>query len=135
MNRRKTRELTFKLVYESIIHKFDCDEVFENFIENEVAGKEDKFKDIDLKYLKKKLKDICEKNEELKGYISESSQKWKFERISKINVAILFVAIYEIKYEDDIPKAVSINEALELSKKYSEEKSKSFINGILDKID
>ena len=41
----------------------------------------------------------------------------------------------EIKYEDDIPKAVSINEALELSKKYSEDKSKSFINGILDKID
>jgi N utilization substance protein B len=75
-----------------------------------------------------------EKREELDALIEANLVKWKLSRVSKINLSILRVALYEMKYVEDIPHNVSINEAVEISKKYSDEQSAAFINGILDKI-
>ena len=76
-----------------------------------------------------------EKNKEQIDKLIEKNLKsdWKIERISKIDLAILKIAIYEIKYKD-IPFKVGINEAVELAKKYGEDNSKNFVNGILASI-
>ena len=74
----------------------------------------------------------CSRNmEKIDNIIRRNSKGWKFERISKVDLSILRLALYEILYRDDIPESVSINEAVELAKKYGGEKTGSFINGIL----
>lgn len=77
---------------------------------------------------------VTEKTEELDEYISEFSNGWKIKRIPKVNVAILRLAIYEMKYENEVPVSVAINEAVELAKKYSGKEDASFINGILGSV-
>ena len=77
---------------------------------------------------------VTEKTEELDEYISKFSNGWKIKRIPKVNVAILRLAIYEMKYENEVPVSVAINEAVELAKKYSGKEDASFINGILGSV-
>ena len=67
-------------------------------------------------------------------HIQEHASNWKFERIAKVDLAILRLAIYELLHRTDIPPIVSINEAIDLSKVFSNPDSKRFINGILDKM-
>lgn len=74
---------------------------------------------------------VAENLAALDEIIRKNSLKWKFERISRIAVSILRVAVYELLYMDDIPREVTINEAVELSKKYDTEESFTFVNGIL----
>ena len=66
--------------------------------------------------------------------ISKTSQNWRLERIARVDHSILRLAVYELLYRDDIPPKVSINEAIDLGKKFGTEESGAFINGILDKI-
>jgi len=66
--------------------------------------------------------------------IQENLHNWKIERISKVNLSILRIATYELLYDKEVPRGVAINEALEITRRYSDEKSVSFINGVLDKI-
>ena len=66
--------------------------------------------------------------------IKAALDKWKIDRISKVNLTILRLAVYGMKYVDDVPAKVAINEAIEIAKVYSDEKSVSFINGVLDKV-
>ena len=130
MNRTAIREKAFKLIYSLEIQKYNSlqeqiDLYFESedivdleareYIQDAVLGIEDN---------KKEIVELIEKN--LKA-------EWKIERISKIDLAILKLAIYEIKYKD-IPFKVVINEAVELAKKYGEDASKNFVNGILASI-
>ena len=75
-----------------------------------------------------------EHSEEIDGKIRGLAQNWDFDRIAKIDLAILRVAIYEMLFRPDIPPVVSINEAIDLSKEYSNADAKRFINGILDKL-
>ena len=77
---------------------------------------------------------VYEKSKELDNYIKEHLKGWTMDRICKTDLAILKLAIYEILYRDDIPYKVSINEAVELAKMFSEENSPSFINGVLAEI-
>jgi len=72
--------------------------------------------------------------EVIDGHINEHANNWTFERIAKVDLAILRLAIYELLYRTDIPPIVSINEAIDLSKIFSNPDSKRFINGILDKM-
>lgn len=72
---------------------------------------------------------------EINKIIKEYADNWSLERINHIDRNILRIAIYEILYREDIPRSVSINEAIELAKKYGTENSFSFVNGILGKID
>lgn len=129
MRRSAIRELTFKLLYSIEIQQEDTEEQIDLYIENsEIKDDETKL------YIKDVTKGINEHNDEIINIISENlKQDWKVERISKIDLAILKLAIYEIKYAD-IPFKVAINEAVELAKKYGEDSSSTFINGILAKI-
>ena len=76
-----------------------------------------------------------EHEEEIDAKISENLKKgWKISRISKVSLALLRLAVYEILYRDDVPTSVSINEAVELSKKYTVKEDTSFINGVLGSV-
>lgn len=130
MSRKKSREKAMEMLFGITINKETSEEVIETFKENN----KEELQDIDLIYIRNILKGIEEKKEELDELISSLLQKWKIERISKVNLTILRLAIYEIKYVDDVPGKVAVNEALELAKIYSDEKSISFINGVLDKV-
>ena len=130
MKRSAIRELTFRLVYSLEIQKTDdLEEQIELYLEcNEVNEEEAK------EYIKDAIKGIDEHKEEIESLIEKNLKAdWKIERISKIDLSLLKLAIYEIKYKE-IPYKVAINESLELAKKYGEETSKNFINGILASI-
>jgi len=89
---------------------------------------------IDEKYYKKTSTNFIENLNKINELIKEYSSAWKLNRIDKIDIAIMRLAITEMKYDDDIPVSVSINEAIELCKKYSSDDSHKFINGILGNI-
>lgn len=130
MNRKKSREYLMQLVYQMQITKESAGEVFDTFIENEELSKDG----IDLSYIKTCLIGIMTNKDIIDEKISENLVNWKIGRISKVNLAILRVAIYELLYKEDIPAKVAMNEAIEICKEFSEEKSVSFINGVLDKV-
>lgn len=129
MNRTKTRELAFKLLYQIEIQKVINNEDLEIFFENNEIESQDA-KD----YINDVVYGINSHSKEILELISKNLKKdWEIERISKINLALLKLAIYEIKYKK-LPYKVVINEVVELAKKYGEETSKLFINGILASI-
>ena len=127
MKRSEIRELAFRLIYSLEIQKpenleeqidlyLECEEVEEN------EAKE---------YIKDAVFGIKENIIDIQGLIEKNLKSdWKIDRISKIDLSLLKLAIYEIKYKK-IPYKVAINECLELSKKYGEDSSKNFVNGIL----
>lgn len=126
MNRSKTRELAFKLLYQIEIQKEINEENIQLFFyNNEVNSIESREYIIDI------INGINKYSKEIVEQISKNlKQDWEIERVSKINLALLKLAIYEIKYKE-LPYKVVINEVVELAKKYGEETSHSFINGIL----
>ena len=127
MKRSAIRELTFRLIYSLEIQKAeDLEEQIELYLEcNEVEDNEAK------EYIKDAIIGINENINEIQGLIEKNLKAdWKIDRISKIDLSLLELAIYEIKY-NEIPYKVAINESIELAKKYGEETSKNFINGIL----
>lgn len=77
---------------------------------------------------------VSDRKGELDRVIRKASKNWRVERMSKLDISILRVAVYEILFREDIPPKVSINEAVELAKRYGSEESSSFINGVLDHI-
>lgn len=129
MKRSAIRELTFKLLYSIEIQQENTDEQIDLYMENnEITDEETKT------YIEDVTKGINENKEEIVNLISSNlKEDWNLDRISKINLAILKLAIYEIKFTD-IPYKVAINEAVELAKKYGEDSSATFINGVLANI-
>lgn len=127
MNRSAIRENAFKLIYSLEIQKPEnLEEQMDLFFES------NNIKDVEAKkYIKNVVLGI-DKNEEqiLENIEKNLKEDWKLNRISKMDLSILKLAIYEIKFTD-IPYKVAINEAVELAKKYGEDKSKNFVNGIL----
>jgi N utilization substance protein B len=87
--------------------------------------------DMDVDYLEKTIADMIDNMEEIDKYIRDNSKDWKINRIAKVDLAVLRIALSEILYNKTIPESVSINEAVEISKKFSNEDSHKFINGIL----
>ena len=129
MNRSQIRELAFKLLYQIEIQKEISDEDMLLFFENNNISSEEA-----KRYIKDVVKGTSTNSQEILELISNNLKKdWNLERITKVNLALLKLAIYEIKYKD-IPFKVAINEAVELAKKYGEETSPVFINGILASI-
>ena len=126
MNRTAIREQAFKLIYSLEIQKSSNAEEIELFIENNaILENEDK------EYIKEMANGIKENNQDISNTIQKNLKKdWTIERISKVDLSILKLAIYEIKYKN-IPFKVAINEAVELAKRYGEDQSSSFINGVL----
>ena len=126
MNRSQARELAFKLLYQIEIQKEITQEDIDIFFENnDIKSKEAReyIEDV-IKGTQKEAKNIVQEIEK------NLKQDWEIDRISKINLALLKLAIYEIKYKK-LPFKVVINEVVELAKKYGEETAKVFINGVL----
>ena len=130
MNRSAIRENTFKLIYSLEIQKAEnIEEQIELFfVCNNIKDEEAK------KYIKTEILGIEENKEKILESIEKNlKEDWKLSRISKMDLSILELAIYEIKF-GQIPYKVVINEAVELAKSYGEDKSKNFVNGILASI-
>ena len=129
MKRKRSREIAMELLFSMEISKNSYEQTIESFIENYEMD----LKTIDLEYIKKVMKSVTDYKEEIDEIIKNSLINWTIERVSKVNLVIVRVAIAEMLYIDDVPEVVAINEAIELTKKYSDDKSVSFVNGALDK--
>jgi N utilization substance protein B len=132
MSRTVARESAFKIVFETAFQAETPDELYERFFELQ-DEKLDVTED-DQKYIKDIINGINENLTTIDEKIKSHLKDWSFERISKVDLAILRISTFEILYRDDIPVKVSVNEAVELAKQYSDEASSSFINGILAEI-
>ena len=130
MNRKLSREKAMELFFGMTCSKDTVEEAVETFIDNY----EGDIKELDLTYIKKALIGIENNKEAIDEAISSNLQNWKIDRISKVNLTILRLAAYEILFDEEVPRSVAINEALDITRKYSDEKSVSFDNGVLDKI-
>lgn len=130
MKRSEVRELAFKLIYSIEIQKeTDLEEQINIYLESQEIDDENA-----IKYIKDCIYGINKNKEDIIKVIEGTLQSdWKIDRISKINLSLLELAIYEIQYKD-IPYKVEINEVVELAKKYGEEQSSKFINGALAKV-
>ncbi|MBR4072454.1 MAG: transcription antitermination factor NusB [Clostridia bacterium] len=123
MTRKEARDITFILIFEKLFSDSSPDEILQLASEVRDIEPDDYVTDV--------FKGVCEKEEELTSIISQKAIGWSISRISKTSLAVLKLAIYEIKYMDSIPNSVSINEAVELCKKYATQDDASFVNGIL----
>ncbi len=132
MNRRELRENTFKFLFCIDFHSEEewkgQINLFLNSFELEEVEPEEKEK------FRIRILDIIEKISELDKKIEEVTQGWKKNRIGKAELTIIRLAFYEMKYDEDVPVSVAINEAVELSKKFGGEDSAGFVNGILAKM-
>lgn len=130
MSRKKSREKAMELLFSITLSKDSVEEAIEVFVDNY----EDNIKELDLDYIKNLLNGVEANKEEIDKIIEKNLQNWKLDRISKVNLTILRLGVYEIVFDENIPKKVALNEAIELGKLYSDQKSVSFINGVLDKV-
>lgn len=123
MSRREARDTAFKLVFEYTFSNEIKEDIFEEYTENSDAD--------DKEYVRRVYFGVNENYDILKSKIDEKLKNFKPERVFKTDYAILILALYEIEFMSEIPFKVSVNEAVSLSKKYSTEKSSSFVNGVL----
>lgn len=142
MTRREIREKVFKILFAL---PFNSPEEMEEQVEMSFDTYPDDdeegsildtlmYEDKDKEYIKKRVLDITAHVDEIDKIIDGISEGWKLNRIGKAELAILRLAIYEIKYDDDIPEKVAINEAIELTKLYCDEEARKFINALLGKL-
>lgn len=139
MTRRQLRESIFKVLFRIEFNdKQEWNEQLEFYIEELVnpaeAEEESGIDDLDVAYIKQKVKDIFERVDELDAAISENTEGWSLNRIGKTELAILRLAVYEMKYDEDVPQKVAINEAVELAKRYCADEAKGFVNAVLAKL-
>ena len=127
MKRSEIRENVLKLLYLDDFHdKEELNTQFSLYFD----GK-DGFTEKDKTYIIDKANKILDNKETIDQEIESVSNKWKVDRMDKVDKAILRLAYYESKMDEEIPDKVAVNEAVELSKKYSSDASPKFINGIL----
>ncbi|MCC8168050.1 MAG: transcription antitermination factor NusB [Clostridiales bacterium] len=138
MTRRQIRETIFKMVFRVEFH--GRDELPEQLLllKDELEGRPESDgawvladNEEEEAYINSKSADIISHIDELDAAINERAFGWKTSRMSKVDLTIIRLALYEIRYEDDIPLKVAINEAVELAKVYGTNDSASFVNGIL----
>ena len=131
MNRREARKNAFYLIFQIGFHQTEeleqMKELFFEQKEQEIPKEQREFILKEVEVTKAHLLEIDE-------IITKKSKKWKKERISKVDIAILRLAIYEIYFSEEVPNSVAINEAVELAKEFGTEQSPAFINGILGSI-
>ena len=129
MSRREIREQVFKLLFRVEFNKpEDMPEQIQLFFDDEVNASEKDQTEISGKYEK-----IHEKIEELDRMIDEKAVGWNTWRMGKVDLTLLRLAIFEINFDEEIPTSVAINEAVELAKKFGQDESAAFINGVLAK--
>lgn len=130
MIRTELREHVFKMLFQIEFNDAaDMPEHLKLYFESlEHATERDK------EYIENKYKAIAEKVPEIDDLINEKCEGWKTRRMSKADLTILRLAVYEMKWDEDVPVGVAINEAVELAKKFSGEEGPSFVNGVLAKL-
>lgn len=130
MTRREIRESIFKLLFRVEFHPQEClEEQEELFFESEDAPAEEDTES--AQYIRDKYEAILEKLTDIDAAIDEKSEKWSTSRMSRADLTIIRLAVYEIIYDESIPTSVAINEAVELAKKYGQDSSSGFVNGVL----
>ena len=126
MTRKQAREEAFILIFEKEFNDNSIEDIMETAAEARDLVPDD--------YINRVFKGVYDSLGELDSLISESSVGWSITRISKTALCIMRLAIFEMKYIEEIPVSVSINEAVELCKKYATENDASFVNGILSTV-
>ena len=127
MTRREQREAVLELLFET---EFKKDESAEEIFA--LASLNREFTPEAGSYIKDVYFDLLEKLEEIDAMIGKCTSGWKTQRLSKLSRSIMRLCVYELLYRDDIPTNVSINEAVELSKKFDDTKARAFVNGVLN---
>lgn len=130
MSRRFAREQIFKFLFESDLGEIDLVENLDGFLERE---ENEKLNSPQLDYIKDTLNGVYENKSKIDSMISETMENWNIERIGTVERNLLRFATYEILFTE-IGHEIVVNEAVELAKKYGDEKSHEFINGVLAKI-
>jgi N utilization substance protein B len=126
--RREGRELALQALYSMDINQLDMRTTLQTFRENVRAT------GLVRSFAEELVAGVTGKREEIDRLIEEKSKNWAISRMGKVDLNILRLAAYELCYRSDIPKNVTINEAIEVAKKFGTEESPAFVNGILDEI-
>lgn len=143
MKRRDIREHLFLMLFcKDFYGMEELEEQAELYIDSIEARKEEGLFEATIReaseeetnYLKQRFHKILEHLDEIDACIEKASAGWKLNRIGKEELTIMRLAVYEMKYDEEIPTKVAINEAVELAKKFGAESAKSFVNGVLAKV-
>lgn len=130
MSRREIREKIFKLLFRTEFYE-EGDLAEQSLLFFEELGQEE---NQDTAYIRDKFEQIVSHIEEIDDMVNQVAQGWKTSRMGKVDLTLIRLAVYEIKFEEEIPTGVAINEAVELAKGYGTDDSPSFVNGILAKL-
>ncbi|WP_069998195.1 transcription antitermination factor NusB [Cellulosilyticum sp. I15G10I2] len=134
MTRRNARELIMQMLYEYTFHnEEDADRLIGEKL-SEIRANEDGSNKAVIKFIEEEYYGVLEHLDEIDELINKSTQHWTVSRIAKVDLGILRLATYELKWRSDVPHKVVVNEALEIAKAYSTDKSPQFINGILGNV-
>lgn len=125
MGRKQAREGAMQLLFQIDSNGEYEDDVIEQFLENF------QFDGSEAEYISDTVSGVMVKKEEIDEFIIKQLEGWSISRLAKVDLATLRLAVYEILYREDIPVEVSINEAIELVKKYSSDESYKYVNGVL----
>lgn len=125
MSRRNAREIVYKLTFEYLFYEV------ENTTTEELLLLDASLTDDDKDYIDRVYRGVIRNAEQIRAMVDKYSTGFAVDRIYKPDLAALMVAVYELRFETEIPAAVIINSAVEIVKRYSSEKSNSFVNGIL----
>lgn len=130
MSRSELREHIFRMLFRI---EFNSEEEMK---EQECLYFEllDEISEENQNYILNKYRAIKEKQDEIDALLNGVSEGWKTSRMNRVDLTILRLAAYEVKWDEDVPTSVAINEAVELAKKYSSDDGPSFVNGILAKV-
>ena len=130
MGRRELREHVFRLLFRVEFH--DAEDLLEQseFYVEHIKEPEDR----DIAYITEKVQRITGLLPQIDAVINAAVSGWTTERMGKVELTIIRLALYEMKYDDDVPVSVAINEAVELTKKYGSDEAPSFVNGVLAKL-
>ena len=130
MSRTELREHIFRMLFRIEFNSAEEMKEQEGFYFEDLEEATGK----DQEYILDKYRAIVEKKEEIDTLLNEVTEGWKTSRMNRVDLTILRLATYEIKWDEDVPTGVAINEAVELAKKYSSDDGPSFVNGILAKV-
>ncbi|ECB9672549.1 transcription antitermination factor NusB [Listeria monocytogenes] len=123
MKRREAREKALQALFQIELNEMSLDQAIKNIMEDEQDD-----------YMEKLVEGVMANKAEIDAIIEPNLDNWRIDRLSKVDLSLLRLSVYEIKYLYDVPNRVSLNESIEIAKIYSDEKSSKFINGVLANI-
>ena len=130
MSRRELREQIFKLLFRI---EFNAKEEMQEQVGLFFEEEENQADVADTAYITEKFQNVYDKLEEIDTALNEKVEGWNTGRMGKVDLTVLRLAVYEIMFDEEIPTGVAINEAVELAKKFGQDTSPSFVNGVLAK--